>query len=438
MKNKVLPILAGILIISFFISSWGRTAVQTIAGLAVAQSSTLWNNVKDAAFGDNATTGVLVVNPYLYDGTNFDRARGDTTNGLDVDVTRVSGSVTVIGNNTPTDNYTTPTDALDSDSFLMLYDGSTWDMARNTTHADNITTTIGLNSAAINYLFDGTNYDRWLLSTHGDNLTTATGGNVAAFNYGFDGTNWDRVMVGGAPSDNYTATQTFHNHVLNSLYDGTNWDLQRSFATNVDGVSAVAVTTSGISGAVNFPYLYNGATFDRALSSTHGDNITTAYGGNTASINYLFDGTNYDRAKSFANNVDDVTAVAVTTSGISGVVNYVYEFDGSTYDRVRNQFVQSTTGITTNAAGTTVTMTTTPMSKFTMVVDRTAGATNTVEVDLECSVNNTAFVQIATITDLTNEPVLTSLDGTPCAYMRYNVITVGAGNTLSIGLLAVR
>lgn len=33
---------------------------------------------------------------YLYNGTTWDRVRGDTTNGLDVDVTRVSGNVTVV------------------------------------------------------------------------------------------------------------------------------------------------------------------------------------------------------------------------------------------------------------------------------------------------------------------------------------------------------
>jgi hypothetical protein len=99
---------------------------------------------------------------------------------------------------------------------------------------------------------------------------------------------------------------------------------------------------------------------------------------------------------------------------------------------------QSTTGVTTNVAGTTVTMTTTPPTKYTMIIDRTAGATDVVEIDLQCSINNTAFVQIATITSLVNEPVLTSIGDIPCAYLRYNVVTIGAGNTVSIDLLATR
>jgi hypothetical protein len=47
-----------------------------------------------SAAGDNMTTGVPAVGTMVFDGTNWDRARGDTTNGLDVDVTRVSGTVT--------------------------------------------------------------------------------------------------------------------------------------------------------------------------------------------------------------------------------------------------------------------------------------------------------------------------------------------------------
>ena len=243
-----------------------RAAIQSINGLAVAQTATKWNNLKDAAVGDNITDGVGVLNPYLFDGTNFDRARGDSTNGMDVDVTRLptnSGGAT-----TPSDAFANPTTALTGFSLLG----------------------------------------------------------------GFNGTTWDRV---------------------------------RTLANNADNVAASSL-------------------------------------GNLSSQAFN------------------------------------YEFDGTTYDRVRNQFVQSTTGVTGNAAGTTVDMTTTPMAKFTMVIDRTAGTTDTVEVDLQCSINNTAFVQIATITDLTNEPALTSAANIPCAYARYNVVTVGSGNTLAIDLLMVR
>ncbi len=265
--TKWLILGTGGVIASIILAVYGQTAIQTIAGLAVAQTATQWNSVKDTAFGDNMTSGVLAAGCVLFDGTNSDRCRGDTTNGLDVDVTRVSGSVTVTGASTPADNYANPTTAIEAWSLLGCFDGTTW---------------------------------------------------------------------------------------------------------------------------------------DRCLNSTHGDTVTTVSGLNVASITYELDSA------------------------------------GTNNERVRNSFTQSTTGVVANGAGTTVSMVTTPMQAYTMVIDRTAGTTNVVEIDLQCAINNVAFVQIATITDLTNEPVLTSVTGVPCQQMRYNVVTVGAGNTLAIDLLATR
>lgn len=82
----------------FFVVSiafWGRAAITQISGLAVAQSSTKWNNVADSAIGDAQASGILASGLYGFNGVNFDRIRGDTANGLDVDVTRVTGTVTV-------------------------------------------------------------------------------------------------------------------------------------------------------------------------------------------------------------------------------------------------------------------------------------------------------------------------------------------------------
>lgn len=48
----------------------------------------------------NTSAGPLGVLPLLFNGSTFDRQRGDTSNGLDVDVTRVSGNVTVVNGGT--------------------------------------------------------------------------------------------------------------------------------------------------------------------------------------------------------------------------------------------------------------------------------------------------------------------------------------------------
>lgn len=108
--------------------------------------------------------------------------------------------------------------------------------------------------------------------------------------------------------------------------------------------------------------------------------------------------------------------------------------------QIAPHFKQSTAGITTNAAGTAVDLSLGPPTAYAMTVERTAGATNVVEIDLECSASSTgAFVQIATVTDLTSGPALASPSTRiPCLRMRYNVITVGTGNTLKIELLSTR
>lgn len=69
-------------------------AVQGVMGLAVAQSSKQYNDVKDYAAGDGQTKGVLDAGCMLYNGTSADRCRGSITNGLLVDVTRVPTSGT--------------------------------------------------------------------------------------------------------------------------------------------------------------------------------------------------------------------------------------------------------------------------------------------------------------------------------------------------------
>ena len=65
-----------------------QSQIQSVAGLAVAQSSTRWANVKDAGTltTDANTGGLLSTGLLLYNGTAWDRVRGDTTNGMWVNV----------------------------------------------------------------------------------------------------------------------------------------------------------------------------------------------------------------------------------------------------------------------------------------------------------------------------------------------------------------
>ena len=81
----------------------GNLRVNVASGTIIANAGTGTLLVDSelptaAALADaaaNPTTATAGVANLLFNGTTWDRMRGDTTNGLDVDVTRVSGSVTV-------------------------------------------------------------------------------------------------------------------------------------------------------------------------------------------------------------------------------------------------------------------------------------------------------------------------------------------------------
>lgn len=140
---------------------------------------------------------------------------------------------------------------------------------------------------------------------------------------------------------------------------------------------------------------------------------------------------------------DGQTAVAddVTTSSNAVNVNaFLSELEGTTQDRVRHSFRQELTGVNANAVQTTIDMVNTPMNRYTVIVDRTAGATDVVDIELQCSIDNTAFVTILSILTLAGEPVIANpmTNNIPCARLQIEVIDVGAGNTLAIQTLAVR
>jgi hypothetical protein len=81
------------------------TTAQPVSGTVTATQGGAWSVTADtelpaaAALADgaaNPTTPTVGAALEVFNGTTWDRARGDITNGLDVDVTRVQGSVTVV------------------------------------------------------------------------------------------------------------------------------------------------------------------------------------------------------------------------------------------------------------------------------------------------------------------------------------------------------
>ena len=114
--------------------------------------------------------------------------------------------------------------------------------------------------------------------------------------------------------------------------------------------------------------------------------------------------------------------------------NLCYEFNGTTFDRMRHSFNQSTAGVNANGAGSALSLATTPMSKFTIIVLLTIGSAAFV-VDLEGQINGIGWVPLGTLSSSSSIDALHVVNN-PVNAIRYNVTTIGGGNTMTIGLLA--
>jgi hypothetical protein len=141
----------------------GYPAISQLVGLAVAQSSTLWNNVIDAAKGDSQTSGILGTSSYLWNGLTFDRLKG--TGG--------SANVNLIGTITPADGYANPTTASQVWNLNGVFNNTTWDRMRSVVGDGQAVT--GL-TAVGDMVFNNSTFDRIRgISGANNTATTSTG-----------------------------------------------------------------------------------------------------------------------------------------------------------------------------------------------------------------------------------------------------------------------
>ena len=193
--------------------------VTQLAGLAVAQSATQWNKLKDIAQGDAQTNGVGLMAPCLFNGVTCDRQRGTIAGGADVAIKSVSGGVT------PTDSFANPTNALTTYGLNGGFNGSSWDRLRIFT-ADALATT-GIQAIAPG-VWNGASFDREREAT-ADNLA-ATGVSMSG-NAGFDGTNWDRAIAVSNTNNTATTTQGVRYNAPLSTWSVTNTPAVATAAT---------------------------------------------------------------------------------------------------------------------------------------------------------------------------------------------------------------
>lgn len=286
---------------------------------------------------------------FLYNGTTWDRLRGDTTNGLDVDVTRVSGTVSVASDLTPGAGMSNPTTAIRTGAYNFGWNGTTWDRLTTTTAGDGIGAT-GILAIQPYFSIGGTQWNRWTgiaLSSNipsttaapylsaamrttgstsvypvkdvveGDDLTT---GLPATGLYGFDGTNWDRTKIdangnlkvsveeGGftgsvTPADNLaTPTDAINSAVYLMGYDTATWDVIRTASV---GSNAPA---TGLLANVIYGYDPDGNNYDPIEVDTSGSLFV-----NTGALDHSIDNV--------AILPDNLIATKNITTATSTVVN---------------------------------------------------------------------------------------------------------------------
>ena len=134
------------------------------------------------AIGNNITAGIMPVGLMLHDGTNWDKIPGDTTNGLDVDVTRITGTLTITGNITPADALANPSTAVNGNALISGFNGATWDRVRTSSIGSDgapAATTGIVQTKSNSYVFNGSTWDRvysgiTMGSTLVDNTSNAT------------------------------------------------------------------------------------------------------------------------------------------------------------------------------------------------------------------------------------------------------------------------
>lgn len=145
-------------------SSYAAVSNEALINVNDATTGTLApRRVKDAGnITDASSSGVLSVGPLVYNGTTWDRLKGDATNGVFVNI-KSSVALTFTGAITPADTFTNPTNAVNSYSLLGGWNGTTWDrVGTAATNADGLsTTTIGnIRAATYNLIFNGSTWDR--------------------------------------------------------------------------------------------------------------------------------------------------------------------------------------------------------------------------------------------------------------------------------------
>lgn len=285
-----------------------------------------------------------VANSFIhgYNGSTWDRLRTDTTNGLDVDVTRVAGSVSmdiraVSGSNIKLGSTTSAA------SFPVVIAS---DQAVVSTRNDSGVTISGW-SAGTTAVVDS---ELGAASASSDNFVNPTAPGVLSFPHVFDGSTWDRLPgssttglsasiagiaagitlsvdselpVASASADNFGNPTAPGVLSFPHVYDGTNWD--RLPGSSTTGLSA---SIAGIAAGVTIS-----TDILNQPIQVRGNAITTSFNaGVTLSTSPIFPvGTTLSVDTEFGAASASANGFANPTS--PGVLGFRHDYDNNTWNR---------------------------------------------------------------------------------------------------------
>lgn len=224
-------------------------------------------NADNVTARSTATTQPSVCYPMQFDGSTWDRQYGDTTNGLDVDVTRVQGTVTVSG----TVNGGGTAGSANAGVVSIQGIASMTPVQVSQATASNLNATVTDGAGALNVIVDSvTAVTAVSAILHTSGAETATGTGTAAT--GFTNTKdcWLYFHVSNADTD---ANDTLDMYVETSYDGGTTW-FTFAHSAQYTGTTACSATACAEGFGTNTGGM--NVDFDTALSAS---SIRSMYGG---------------------------------------------------------------------------------------------------------------------------------------------------------------
>lgn len=276
----------------------------------------------------NQTTTAVHGQTYLYNGASWDRARGTTANGMLVDVSRITGNVTVVqgtGTNLHMvcDSGCTPGGSFaDSSAFTFASTainnmGAVVDDVATNTVAENSAGAPRMNTNRILYEMSTNSSGVALYPTatvEADAIANPTLTQISTFLHGYNGATWDRLRSSTANGLVVDVSRVQGNVAVTNA-GLTNIDVAlstrladatftgRFAAAFLDADGIANQTTTAIHG---FEYMYNGASWDRVRGAAATGLLVNISNGSLAVTGSL------GRTWVLASGTDSVTVTSIT------------------------------------------------------------------------------------------------------------------------------